>query len=109
MKTRTMTGGAIVLAGLLAALPALGQAASGANGRVLAERYCASCHLVREDQPGPATDGVPTFRAMANDPAMSEERLKGFMKLPHPLMPDLSLTRREIDDIAAYIAGLKAR
>ncbi|MCW5751542.1 MAG: c-type cytochrome [Alphaproteobacteria bacterium] len=106
---RSITGGAIFLSCLLATLPALGQQADGANGRALSERYCASCHLIGADQPGPATDGVPTFRAMANDPAMNEARLKGFMKLPHPLMPDLSLTRREIDDIAAYIAGMKAR
>jgi hypothetical protein len=30
-----------------------------------------------------------------------------FLLDPHPKMPDMALSRREADDLAAYIEGLK--
>lgn len=78
------------------------------NGRALATRACANCHVVSGDQGRSATDGVPTFASLARDPAITVQRLQGFMQSPHPPMPDLALTRREIDDIASYILSLRA-
>lgn len=97
----------------LAAVPAAASAqlADPVAGRALAQRYCANCHLIGEGQAKPqgTTDSVPTFRGIANNPAIGEQRLKGFMTVPHPMMPDLNLTRREVDDIAAYIRSMKDR
>jgi hypothetical protein len=33
--------------------------------------------------------------------------LRAFLQTPHDRMPDLHLTRNEIDDVAAYILSLK--
>jgi mono/diheme cytochrome c family protein len=83
--------------------PAVAQMES--EGRMLAERWCAGCHVV-DRVPG-GTDAAPPFRAMANDPAYTPGRLKGWLIEPHPPMPNLNLTRREIDAIVAYIRSLR--
>jgi mono/diheme cytochrome c family protein len=80
-----------------------------ANGRAIASRGCAQCHVISENQGRSAADGVPTFGALARDPSMTLQRLQGFMQAPHPPMPDLALSRREIDDIASYILSLRQR
>lgn len=98
-----------VLAGVLAlsggAPVAAAAAASVAEGRAVAERWCASCHLVSPDQET-ATDGVPSFRAVAMQGTLTGETLRAFLADPHPVMPDMALTRDEIADLAAYIASL---
>jgi len=89
---------------------AVGEAAFGAlaggdpvNGKTLAERWCASCHLVSPEQPVTTTE-APPFESLA---ARSPEALQAFLFNPHPPMPQLYLTRQEIRDLAAYIASLK--
>jgi mono/diheme cytochrome c family protein len=76
------------------------------EGQALAVRWCASCHLIdRAARSG--ADPAPPFRALANDPAYTPTRLKGWLADPHPPMPNLNLTRREIDALTAYIRSLK--
>lgn len=86
-------------------------AADAASGRALSERLCASCHVISDESGRTATttDSVPSFIAMANDPAMTEPRLRGFLNVPHPAMPDLGLDRRQIDDIVAHIQSLRRK
>lgn len=90
---------------LTASAPALAQTLDAENGRVIAERWCASCHAVSPDQAS-AQDGVPSFREVAERGDLGGERLRTFLADPHPRMPDMSLTRDEIEDLAAYIDGL---
>jgi mono/diheme cytochrome c family protein len=80
-------------------------AADADNGKVLALRWCAACHVVAPEQQGASAD-VPNFSAVARQPGFNEGRLAFFLLEPHPKMPNLSLTRREAADIAAYIASL---
>jgi hypothetical protein len=49
-------------------------------------------------------DHSPSFASMAQRPNFSAEKLAFFLLEPHPKMPDLSLSRKEADDLAAYIA-----
>ena len=94
----------------------LGAAAANAQGlpgdpdagRALALRDCASCHLVASGQGGPAVDGVPSFAAIARMPSTTELSLRAFMRTPHPPMPDLALTRRDMDDVVSYILSLRS-
>jgi mono/diheme cytochrome c family protein len=81
-------------------------AGNSANGRILAQRWCASCHLVSEDQKTASSD-VPTFSAIARRSKTEIDALAGFLADPHPPMPNLSLTRNEINDLLAYISSLK--
>ncbi len=76
-------------------------------GRVLALRTCSSCHVVAARQAPPATDAVPTFAAIARDPAVTETSLRVFLRTPHARMPDFILSRSETDDVISYILKLR--
>jgi mono/diheme cytochrome c family protein len=98
----------IVSCAMLAVLAAASHAARAAdanNGLRLAERWCASCHIVSSSQRKGA-DGVPPFSAMAQRPDFNVEKLAFFLLDPHPVMPNMALSRTEAQDIAAYIARL---
>jgi len=73
------------------------------NGSRLAERWCASCHIVSSTQ-GKGMDATPSFASIAQRADFSEEKLALFLLEPHPKMPNMSLSRDEGHDIAAYIA-----
>ena len=94
-------------AALLAILLATGGAAAqdAENGLRLARVWCVGCHLV---EPGGGTSDVaPAFELIADNPALTDERLRGWLTAPHPPMPDLSLSQPEISDLVAYIASLR--
>ncbi len=76
------------------------------SGKRLATQWCSKCHLVGPD--GVATDAAPAFEDIANDPARTNDRLRTWLADPHPPMPDLSLSRDEIEAILAYLDTLRA-
>jgi mono/diheme cytochrome c family protein len=80
-------------------------AADVAHGRALAQRWCATCHVVSADQKEASVD-APPFTTIARSP-ISAEALAYFLLDPHPIMPTLPLSRVAADDIAAYIKSLK--
>jgi mono/diheme cytochrome c family protein len=81
------------------------QAADPRHGEELARRWCAACHVVAADQLK-GGDNVPTFASIAHRPEFNPARLAFFLLDPHPKMPNMDLTRREAEDLAAYIAEL---
>jgi mono/diheme cytochrome c family protein len=92
---------------LVLMLPTIAAAEDVERGRQLAQRWCSGCHTV-ERSPGDArADGVPTFPAIAAMPGISPERLRAAMNPIHGRMPDLSLGKRDQDDLAAYILSLR--
>jgi hypothetical protein len=94
----------VVLAVAGAAQPVLG--ADAYNGERLARRWCESCHVVAADQ-RQANGEVPPFATIATKPDFDANRIAMFLLDPHPKMPDMSLTRFEAGDLAAYIATLR--
>ncbi|HLA19947.1 MAG TPA: cytochrome c [Pseudolabrys sp.] len=80
--------------------------ADAANGEKLARRWCAECHVVARDQSRGNTQVAP-FSAMAKMPGFDAGRLALYLLLPHPKMPDMSLSRQEAADLAVYIARQK--
>ena len=101
-----------LLAGFLAATSAAAEPqkpADPANGKALARSLCANCHVT--DASNGAGDAVkpdvPAFRAIANAPGQSPERIAGRIIIPHPAMPDLQLTMSDVRDLVAYIGSLK--
>ena len=74
-------------------------------GRALAEQWCRSCHLIDPGQQQ-AADTAPPFAEIANDPVTTRAGLQAWLFDPHPPMPNLDLTRREIDDLTAYVLSL---
>jgi mono/diheme cytochrome c family protein len=81
-------------------------AADADHGADLAKRWCATCHVVDNDQRQASAD-VPPFAEIARKPDFSPEKLAFFLLDPHPKMPNFPLNRAEAADIAAYIGSLR--
>jgi mono/diheme cytochrome c family protein len=97
----------IIVVGVMATTAVAALPGDAANGHRLAQRWCAQCHGV-EAEPGHApADGVPTFRAVAAKPSYDRPWLRAKLASPHAPMPDLSLTRAEIDDLGAWLDRLR--
>jgi mono/diheme cytochrome c family protein len=94
------------LATALAASAAWAQDGQLAEGRAIAEQWCASCHVATPEQPT-APDTAPSFLALAADPATTPERLSGWIAAPHPPMPDPGLSRSQVAAVTAWIESLK--
>ncbi|WP_237216110.1 c-type cytochrome [Falsiroseomonas oryziterrae] len=92
-----------VLAMLVVLAPAAALAGDPAEGRRMAEQWCAQCHRVSPTGPGPATDAVPAFATIATRPGRTAETIATFLRVPHSGMPDLGLTLRQAQDLAAYV------
>jgi len=82
-----------------------GRAADARHGEQLAHRWCADCHVVAPNQRRPTSEAAP-FATVARRPSFNAEQLAFFLLSPHPKMPDMSLTRTEASDLAAYIKSL---
>ncbi len=96
---------ALALAGLAIGLGGAARAGDPAQGHKLARQWCASCHIVTPGAGG--SDAARPFEAVANDPNVTEAGLRAWLADPHPPMPDLHLTRAEIDAVIAYIRSLR--
>jgi mono/diheme cytochrome c family protein len=90
---------------LLQASPSFAQDATA--GKVLAERWCSSCHLVEAGQRKAPNDAIPSFIAIAQMPSTTRMSLNAFLVSPHPPMPNLILSRSEIANVSVYILSLK--
>ena len=98
--------GRILLVILATAVPTVASAADPANGERIARRWCAACHVVAANQKVPTSE-APPFSGVAHKPGFDPGQLALFLLHPHPKMPDMSLTRDEAADIAAYVDTLK--
>ena len=82
-------------------------AADASQGRAMAERWCSACHVVGPMQKSAPNDQAPPFASIARRPDFDEGRLALLLLSPHPNMPQLTLSRFEIADLAEYIRTLK--
>ena len=88
--------------GMIAAFPSA--AADAAKGAQLARQWCVHCHVVTTaPAPGTVQQGPPAFTAIG----MTGDQIRTFLTRPHGAMPDLALTRSEIDDVIAYVETLR--
>jgi len=79
--------------------------ADAGDGARLAKQWCANCHVIDGAAPATMPQGPPSFRTIAGH--LDADQLRAFLTHPHGAMPDLALTRAEIDDLIAYIATLR--
>ena len=82
--------------------PVLAEVAKGAQ---IARQWCANCHVVGPNPTGAVPQGPPTFQTVARS-GITPDQLRAFLSHPHGAMPDLALTRAEIDDLIGYIQSL---
>ena len=101
MLTGTLLAGCALLA------PGFASAADAQHGKSIAERWCAGCHLVERDQKVATNDQAPPFASLAQRPDFNADRLALLLLAPHPNMPELSLSRSEVTDLAGYILTFK--
>ena len=83
------------------------RAGDAQRGAIVAKRWCATCHVVTSDQTS-ATADAPSFFDIAQR-RTDKKKLGQFPVDPHPPMPDMHLSRKEIDDIVSYIRSLDPR
>ena len=102
---RRFSGIVIALGVLGLSVPAW--SADAARGKDLAERWCNSCHIIDNSGAGTAADRAPPFPELAGDLTKTTPYLEGFLTVPHYPMPDLQLSRRDINDLVAHIQSLK--
>ena len=93
---------AITLSGLAGAQERVEQ------GHEIARNWCSGCHVV---EPGgtSGSDAAPPLPVVAQDSSLSPDRLRAWLADPHPPMPNLSLTREEIEALVAYIGSLRTQ
>ena len=90
---------------VLAAATAHSTLADAIKGSQLAQQWCAGCHVTGGKPVGNLQQGPPSFSTIGR--ARTANQLRAFLSHPHGAMPDLSLTRAEINDLVAYIATLR--
>lgn len=104
----------LTIASILAAVLALGEAASAGgdsmteSGRRLAEQLCARCHAIGTTGESPFPP-APTFPAIADKypPENLAESLAEGIAVGHDAMPEFALTPAQIDSFIAYLQSLE--
>jgi mono/diheme cytochrome c family protein len=76
------------------------------KGVQIARQWCANCHVIDGRSADAVPQGPPTFPSVARS-GMTNDQLRAFLTHPHGAMPDLALTRAEIDDLIGYIGALR--
>ena len=74
-----------------------------AAGAAVAQELCSGCHIVTETQRNPVPDGVPPFSVIASRPGRTIGYLRAYLSDPTPPMPHVPLSKRQIDNVIAYI------
>jgi mono/diheme cytochrome c family protein len=97
---------AVLLVSLLSGTSAAHSShADTAKGSQLAQQWCANCHVTSSSRAGNVQEGPPSFPTIAR--TRTADQLRTFLSHPHGAMPDLSLTRAEIDALVSYIETLR--
>jgi mono/diheme cytochrome c family protein len=92
-----------LVSGCLVSGAARADASAGAR---MALQWCANCHVVNGKGPSATVQqGPPAFSTIAGH--MDSGQLRAFLSHPHGAMPDLALSRAEINDLIDYIETLK--
>ncbi len=94
--------GLVLVLGTAIAMPVA--AADLARGKALTEQWCNQCHVIGGGSRG--TDAAPPLPVIAQQKAQNPQWIRAWLTAPHPPMPNLSLSRQEIDDVGAYLASL---
>ena len=97
------------LACVVVFVPSLAVAQDAQQGREIAQRWCSSCHVVDRAAARAPADALPTFPAIAAKPDLSADYLRAAMNPQHSRMPDFALSRRQQDDLIAYIYSLRGK
>jgi mono/diheme cytochrome c family protein len=92
------------------AQPAQQPAANVAEGRRLAEVFCATCHAIGTEGES-RHPSAPPFRTFSRDYPVNalEEAFAEGVLVGHPDMPEFRLEPQQIDDLLSYIQSVQER
>lgn len=107
MELRRALAALFLVGGCAAYATSAMAAGDGKRGAIVAKRWCASCHVVASDQSAASAD-APSFFEIAQR-RIDKKQIANFLMNPHPPMPDMHLSRKEIDDLVTYIRSLDPR
>src|SRR4029453_1933640 len=82
----------------------LAAAGNAEAGRQFIMRSCSSCHATEAAKT--ATDNAPPFSAVAKTNKDNPAWIRGWLMSPHPPMPNISLSRQQIDDVVPSLSTL---
>ena len=68
-----------------------GHGPSATKGYAIAQSLCVSCHLLPDRDAATVPAGVPTFRAIANRPGQTGDKIMLALIKPHAPMPDIQM------------------
>jgi len=94
---------------LLVIAPGLAWGQDIEQGHQIATRWCANCHVVERTTAAASANGLATFPAIAANPRTTPELLRATMSAQHGRMPDFQLSKRQQDDLIAYIQSLRQK
>ena len=83
-------------------------AQDAAAGQRLALQSCSTCHQIDGGTARPG-DAGPSFGAIANAPQVTPLMIHVFLQTTHEKMPNLVLTKTEIDDVSEYILSFRPK
>ena len=75
-------------------------------GRTLVTNSCTSCHAPSGTTR--ASDQAPPLSFLAKDNKANPRWVRGWLMDPHPPMPGIMLSRKQIDDVIAYLGTIPA-
>jgi mono/diheme cytochrome c family protein len=75
------------------------------NGRRLSERWCTECHAI--GAPTARTSRIISFASISERPGITSDMIASFLLMPHATMPNFPLSRKDAQDIAAFIMKMK--
>jgi len=84
----------------------LAQSASVSEGRQIAQKTCATCHVIIANGPASWTD-APSFESIANRPGITQRWLADFVQKPHMHMLMDQYTPAQANAVALYILSLR--
>ena len=82
------------------------QSASVSEGHQLAQKTCATCHVIVPNGPASWTD-APSFESIANRPGITQQWLAAFVQKPHIHMLADQYTPAQANSIASFILSLR--
>ncbi len=110
----------IIAAVALAALPFASANNAGitdpVQGYKNAQAECASCHVI-DPEPRRTLAELPAkgpgvarhFKSIAFDPAMTPDKIREILRLPHGEMANVLIAEKDVDNIVSYLAGLRRK
>jgi len=117
MRRSAFSAFALILAFAIPRLSLAQEAQKIADGREIALKVCAICHVVTDDQAVPPTmkPPAPRFADIAARPNVNEAFLRDFLLKPHgearamSAMPGFLMPSRQAEAVIAYLMSMKPR